>query len=272
MGTRRKFAAIVAASVTAGGVLMATPAGALTVAASATRSAAVTSSSQADNVYAVQTSADGKTIGMTLWEPAPGVSSRELYQRLSKHGIKGLIDPAAVSPMIAVCGRYGSANTLYDGAVCNPAPSWPRNGYTNPQIYYHDTSSSAWPVGTVIAVWNGSPNIHVTWSPNGCPGYTGTHCVDVSSANYGASGWTGETYVPYDSQSHYLLDGQVWIHLNDYYVNNTSTQAKHTACQEVAHAFGLGHNTSSGCMVSGGQGTAPTNDDYEEIIHYVYPY
>ncbi|MDI2125015.1 hypothetical protein [Yinghuangia seranimata] len=119
---------------------------------------------------------------------------------------------------IAQCGRWGSANVLMDGQVCNPAPSWARNGYTNPQIYYHDMSSSAWPVGTAISVWNGSPNVHLTWSPNGCPGYTGTHCVNVYSGNYGWI-YAGKFTADYDSQTHYLRDGTNSVMLNDNFVS-----------------------------------------------------
>ncbi|MDI2130517.1 hypothetical protein [Yinghuangia seranimata] len=131
-------------------------------------------------------------------------------------------------------------------------------------------SSSAWPVGTAISVWNGSPNVHLTWSPNGCPGYTGTHCVNVYSGNYGYI-YAGKFTADYDSQSHYLRDGTNAVMLNDNFVSAYPTAARQLACHEI----GLGHNSSpASCLYTGNTqpGWTPTDDDFQEIIRYVYPY
>jgi hypothetical protein len=204
------------------------------------------------------------------------VTTAQLYQKLKAKGVRGLIAPSgnSVKPMTDGYCIYGTAYAL-QGGNC-PAYHWNRNGYTNPQIYYHDMSSSAWPEGTVISTWNNSPKIHVAWAPSGCPGYSGTHCVPVFSGNYGASGWDGQTYVPVDSSNAFIEGASgVAIDFNDYYGNGYSyNQHLSVACHETGHSFGMDHNVSTNsCLyyIPTSGSTTPDSDDYSLIANILYP-
>jgi hypothetical protein len=253
---------------------MGTPASA----AQSVRHAPVTTASQAvpasastaavgSEVRAEYRTADGITHG-ALFLAAAGVSAKQLYQNLQKAHVRGLIDPSAIVPLDSSCS-YGTAECLNGQA---PPDVWARNGYTNPQIYYHDMSSSAWPEGTVISQWNNSPNIHVAWTPNGCPGYSGTHCVNVSDGYYGTSGvwYQAQALTWYNvDANHYFIDGSVSIQFNDSYSSNHRA----VACQETGHSFGMGHNLDTGsCMYAYNPYSGyPDSDDYSLIKYVLYP-
>lgn len=253
----RLAAAVMIGGFLAAGLATAAPADAATSRPSAT------GGSLGAEVRAEYRTPDGITHG-AVYLAAPGVSADQLYQRLQKANTRGLIAPSRFVPFDSSC-NYGTAECL-DGQA--PPLVWNRNGYTNPQIYYHDTSSSAWPEGTVISQWNQSPNIHVAWAPNGCPGYSGTHCINVSDAYYGSTGWQGLTVYSWDSSRHFI-DGRVYIEYNDSYSSNH----KAVACQETGHSFGMGHNVDTGsCMYSvNPYSGAPDSDDYSLITHVLYP-
>lgn len=227
----------------------------------------VASSAVGGEVRAEYRTTDGVTHG-AVFSAAPGVSAEQLYKNLLKVKVRGLIDPAAVTPYDLSCS-YGTAYCLSSQA---PPYVWARNGYANPQIYYHDTSSSAWPEGTVIAQWNNSPKIHVAWAPSGCPGYSGTHCVPVTDGYYGTSGaWSNSqaiTWYNVDANG-YFIDGQVSIQFNDSYSSNHRA----VACQETGHSFGMGHNLDTGsCMYAyNPYGGYPDSDDYSLIANVLYP-
>ncbi len=222
-------------------------------------------------VHVEYRTADGVTHG-AHYLAAPGVSADQLYKKLKATGVKGLIDPstaaaAAASSSLVESGSCGYGTASNVAGTCPPL-TWARNGYTNPQIYYNDRSGAGWPEGTVITEWNQSPNIHVARATGGCPGDSGTHCVDVSDGYYGATGWLAITYYNWDGNSHFL-DGSVSIQYNDSY--NSNHQA--VACHETGHAFGMGHNDSTGsCLYwQDPQATWPNNDDYNEVLYQLYP-
>ena len=228
--------------------------------------AAAAATGGAVSVRAQYVTDDGLTHG-TTYEAAPGVSAAQLYQRLRAQGVQNLVAPAdssGVTPLVGSCG-YGTASSA--SGTCPPA-TWARNGFTNPQIYYYDTSSSSWPVGTVLGEWNESPNIHAVWSSSGCSGTSGTHCVKVTDAGYGQTGWAGQTSATWNSSYHFI-DGSVSIKLNDSY----ASVHRSVACTEVGLSIGVGYNSSSSsCMYSGSTtATWPNSDDYNEILYKLYP-
>lgn len=63
------------------------------------------------------------------------------------------------------------------------------------QVYFDDYSASQWHIGTEgVAAWNDAPNYFRPYRVDGgsCDG-DAVHCVPVRSANYGATGWHGQT-------------------------------------------------------------------------------
>jgi hypothetical protein len=226
-------------------------------------------STSPDDVY-VQYPTDNGVVSMAVYLPAPGVSAAALARKLRAKGLAAFIPGDRLHPLTNGC-TYGTATAL--GGKCPPI-HWNPGNFSNPQIYYFDESSSAWPVGTAITKWNSSPDIHVVWSPQGCPGTLGTHCIDVVDGNYGASGWTGYTWYQYNSSNHLLIDGSVFTHLNDYYAL-TSGEHRQVACHETGHGFGMGHNSSLNSCMYATTTTAVTNvpdgDDYLEITYNLYP-
>ncbi|MHA6760335.1 hypothetical protein [Streptacidiphilus sp. PAMC 29251] len=217
-------------------------------------------------VQSLYVTADGIAHG-TDYLAAPGVSATQLYSTLKARGVKNLVAPSSgtgIVPLTGSCG-YGTASNI--NGTCPPV-TWARNGFTNPQIYYRDTTGSSWPVATVLGEWNDSPNIHVAWAPSGCPGTAGTHCVIVNEGYDGVNGIPGTTYYSYNTSTHHFVDGSVSIHFNDSYTANHRA----LACNETGKSIGLGRNTSSSsCMYNNPSGTWPVSDDYNEILHQLYP-
>lgn len=228
-------------------------------------------------VRAQYTSNDGVTHA-TVYDVADGYTADQAYTLLKAQGVKGLQDPSQKAPTPnqgvtpnstppegSTCS-YGTAHSIQ----CPPTKKWARNGYTNPQIYYYDHTGSRWPVGTAISTWNQSPNIHVAWSPSGCPSNLAYHCVDVSEAHNGANGTYGYTSWQWDPASGYFYNGTVNIQFNDdMYTNNLTI-----ACHEIGHSFGMDHNDStSSCMYSVGNlgSSSPSSSDYSLITAVLYP-
>lgn len=80
-----------------------------------------------------------------------------------------------------------------------------------------------------------------------CKPYTGT--VEVCNARYGKNGWLGLAQI-WTSGGHIV---QATAKMNDSYYDNTrlfpasdQVARQHVLCQEVGHAFGLGHQDESG--------------------------
>ena len=78
-----------------------------------------------------------------------------------------------------------------------------------------------------------------------CSAVAGT--TQVCNSAYGANGWLGLATVWMNSSSHIV---QGTAKMNDTYFNtstyNNSNQKRHVVCQEVAHSFGLAHQSTNG--------------------------
>jgi hypothetical protein len=209
-----------------------------------------------EHVTAVEALPDGST-RVTFWEPAPGVTAQQLHRRLQARRVQGLQNPlAALAAAPATCA-LGTART----AFC-PQVRWATNGHEDPQVYFVDHTTAAWPVSAAVPVWNQAQNVDSYYRWNTCPTLAGVHCVHVNSANYGDTEWLGETSIRFDAARN-LIDGQVEVRFNNFHTT-TAARKRKTVCHELGHALGLGHSTSAlSCMVSGAATPAtPHADDY----------
>jgi len=218
------------------------------------------------DVYAIKSLADGTT-SVTVYRPAPGVTADALAKKLKGQGVQGVQAPASgdVTTLALPCS-YGTATTV----TCSPA-RWAHNGFSDPQVYFLDHTSSAWPMTAVVPKWNESVGIdsYYRWYTDGCPG-GGRHCAHVYNSNYGATGWTGQTSYSYNSDL-YFVDGSVSMQLNDYY-GGSPAEPRNTACHEAGHVLGLGHNTStSSCLYGSRTSTTVPNSDDFALLPRIYP-
>jgi len=161
-------------------------------------------------------------------------------------------------------------------AATLPTQSW--NGYHwahtgNLAIMVGNNTSAKWTpyLATAETVWSTDkyidflPTAGMT-SATGCAGVYGT--IQVCSANYGATGWSGWTTVYTSGTSIY----QATIKLNDYYFNqaryNTAAYFQQVICQELGNSLGLqdsdhlfGNLNTGSCMdyTNDPSGTLGTN-------------
>ncbi len=209
----------------------------------------------------------------TVYTAAAGVTTTALYQSLRSAGVPGLIDPAARSQQsfAAVSCSYGRVDTL----TCSPV-RWNKRGFGDPQVYFRDSTSSAWPVSASVTEWNravGADSYYI-WHANGpCPAAsTGKHCVPVASAYYG-SNWIGRIDYSFDA-NRYFIDGSVRVYLNS--SHGPAEDYRSVACAQLGHTLGIGHNdASNSCMystrVSGPDARYPNSDDFGLIRYALYP-
>jgi hypothetical protein len=225
----------------------------------------------AAEVWTRQSNADGSTT-MSVYQAPGGITSSSLYQSLRNAGVAGLVDPATAPPTIAAAATctYTSANTL----TCPPV-RWDRKHFGDPQVYFRDSSSSAWPVSAAVTDWNSGvgADVYYIWHlSGGCPGVsTGKHCVSVASASYT---WNAALRVSWISDSGYFRDGSVKVELNNRYSSSADNRA--LACRGIGKALGVGNNTTrSSCMypqaVDGPDYGSPHSSDRNLIRYVLYP-
>ncbi|MBH0201136.1 MAG: hypothetical protein HP496_02250 [Nitrospira sp.] len=107
---------------------------------------------------------------------------------------------------------------------------------------------------TVCPTSGSSPCISVIVKPQKATGVAGNNCgavqgtTQVCNKTYGANGWLGLATI-------WLNGGHITkgtAKMNDTYLSksggryNTVNERRHVMCQEVAHTFGLGHQSTSG--------------------------
>ncbi|OKI41690.1 matrixin family metalloprotease [Micromonospora sp. CB01531] len=216
-------------------------------------------------VVSVQKNPDG-TITETAYTPAPGVTPDDLAARLTARGAPNVAvaDESDMGALVAACSS-GTARTWPSSATC--FVRWAYNGYLRPQVYFIDHSGSEWPVGRSVTKWNETSGIDSVYRTpsSGCPG-GGIHCVHVYSGNYG-SGWTGQTSRTLNAAGTYYAGATV--QLNTYY-SGTEYERWNTACHELGHVLGLGHNTSTGSCVYAYRSSQryPNTDDFNLLERY----
>jgi hypothetical protein len=209
----------------------------------------------------------------TVYTAAAGVTVAALYQSLRSAGVPGLVDPATRSQQsfAAVSCSYGRVDTL----TCAPV-RWNKRGFDDPQVYFRDSSGSAWPVSASVTEWNravGADSYYIWYANGSCPAAsTGRHCVPVTSAYYG-SNWIGRIDYSYDA-NRYFIDGSVRVYLNS--SHGPAEDYRSVACAQLGHTLGIGHNdASNSCMYStrvpGPDARYPNSDDFGLIRYALYP-
>jgi len=207
-----------------------------------------------------------------IYTPAAGVSTVELYRRLKAAGVPDLVDPSSRATVQDPFQCYWGTAYALDSGRCPPI-SWTQDGLVRPRVTIMDYTNSAWPVHAATDTWNQSIAIDVIY---GSCGLTG-HCVRVHNNDYGPTGWAGGNYRQIDANRH-IIDGSARVQLNDYYHRNApfNTYAGHrsTACHEVGHSIGVGHNMStSSCMYAdqiSSNPQYPSSDDFGLLANIVY--
>lgn len=212
---------------------------------------------ESKQVLAEQPLPDGAT-RYTSYTPAKGVAPEQLAAKLRRTGVNAEVvtqdgSGDGISAFAGMCA-YGIARTL----TC-PPKYWRNNGYDDPQVYFIDHSSWQWPTDQAVYTWNQSYGIDSYYAWGGCPGYGGTHCIDVWSGNYGP-GWSGLTTWVANSDGSFVELGSL-VQLNDYY-SYSGTQRRSNVCHELGHALGLGHAVGGGSCMNPYRGDYPHSDDF----------
>jgi len=132
--------------------------------------------------------------------------------------------------------------------------------------------------------WNaGNTPVHSTvvsgTSNSNCAMVAGT--IQVCNKSYGSNGWLGLASINLQSGTKHITQGTA--KMNDTYFNtstyNNKNEREHVMCQEVAHVFGLDHQSTDGsslntCMdyfsntgsnAGSTASTKPNSHDYSEL-------
>jgi hypothetical protein len=197
------------------------------------------------DVISTQTLPDG-TVRVDTYTPAPGVTAEQLAASLREQGKVNVVVDRHVATEQTDPHAAGADDCSYGQArsVTCPVSYWTNMTRANPVVVFNDHAGAQWPTDNAVYKWNTTPNIDSWYRWNYCPQYENVHCVDVHSANYGATGWYGNTthyYVP-------PLYGRIvgaHVELNDYY-GTPGTTRNAVVTHELGHALGLGHNMWSG--------------------------
>jgi hypothetical protein len=150
---------------------------------------------------------------------------------------------------------------------------------TSPWTTKLQTASSDWSASSVLNTQRQSGDTSASVRQN-CPPDTGK--VRVCNYNYGNTGWLGVAQIwIYVGKDGHIAQGVA--EMNDYYFGNSSyaynnsAEMQHVICQEVAHTFGLDHQSEDGtslntCMdyyhnTSGSdtKSTHPNQGDYDQL-------
>jgi hypothetical protein len=188
---------------------------------------------------------------------------------------------SASATSAAVC-RYGDTLGLGDNTLIYPCVRWGHAGFSDPQVYFRDHTPAAWPVREAVADWNQTVGIdsYWIWNTTACPAAsTGKHCVNVYAGAYGTDDLSAWIDYQYDDRSNRFIDGTVKVYFNTSYNHGNANQHRSTACEEIGHALGVGHNTdeTEGSCMNQMVGPVPVSDlhpgsnDRGLLTHVVYP-
>lgn len=140
---------------------------------------------------------------------------------------------------------------------------WNRVNTAIAQVYYIDHTGAAWPVNSSVVQWNQTSRLGVYYrTPSqGCPG-SNVGCVHVYEVNT-TQNYYGSTSYSVNSAGHFTF---AQINLNNHW-SLSAVGHRHTACQEIGHAFGLAHQYASNtCMNDNRLDTQyPNTHDYDQI-------
>jgi hypothetical protein len=232
------------------------------VPASAATTTTTATAGDGGSVYATSKAKDGTRVD-TIYDPAPGVTPANLAASLRATGIAAkAVAPTQPGTAKAACS-YGSARTW----GC-PMARWPVNSNGGRAVYFLDHTSRAWPVQTAASYWDRTRGLSVNyrWYSRGCPPASVGGCVKVRSANYGATGWTGQTSRSVTSSN---VIAYAATKLNDYY-RGSPAEHRNTACHEMGHVLGLDHNhSSSSCLYAARTSVqVPNSNDFSLLEIY----
>jgi hypothetical protein len=219
------------------------------------------------SVVSVEENADG-SVTETAYTPAEDVDVLDLASALRERGVThvSIRTAAEVTPSVAACAN-GSARTWPSPSAC--FVKWAKSGAARPVIDFVDHASSRWPVGRAVTEWNRTSGIDSIYRPAsaGCDG-SPAHCVQVTSGNYGNVGWVGQTSRTTNAAQTYFTHANVKF--NDYYASSALSNQWNSACHELGHVLGLGHNTSSGSCMYYRQSSQryPSNQDVALLERY----
>jgi len=263
--------------VTAVAVTLALSPGATPAAAASTTTASLAVASRTttptDESHEVWTAVPGpnKTVTYTVYQPAPGVTAAQLHRTLAAIGTVGLSNPAADTHLRDPFSCYLETAYALDNGRCPPI-RWTWSGYDDPQVYFRDHTPNGWPVREAVASWNKAIGVDSYWTISSCPGGS-RHCVDVWADDYGPTGWSGSTTYTITFGRNFV-DGSVRSKLNDWYATSTADR-RTSACHEIGHALGVGHNMSrSSCMYgtdSSNDPQQPHRSDFDLLRRVIYP-
>jgi hypothetical protein len=163
-----------------------------------------------------------------------------------------------VAAAVLLAGAIPANASHYLGA------HWNRVNTAIAQVYYIDHTGAAWPVNSSVVTWNQTSRLGVYYRTptQGCPG-SNVGCVHVYEVNT-TEGYYGATIIgPIATGNHFTT---VKINLNNHFALS-AVGHRHTACQEIGHAFGLDHQYASDtCMNDSRLDTQyPNTHDYDEI-------
>ncbi|WP_344171448.1 hypothetical protein [Pilimelia columellifera] len=212
----------------------------------------------------------GGRLERTSYRAAPGVTARQLRERLTRDGVRGIADPSALTATEDPYSCFLGTAYALDNGRCPPI-RWTWAGYYDPQVYFRDRTGPAWPVRETVRDWNQAVGIDSYWTTGACP--DDRHCVNVHSADYGGTGWSGATSFTI-TYGRNFVDGTVVVRLNDRYATGAADRRSST-CHELGHALGVGHNLSqASCMFAKDTNANPTRphpSDFNLLRRVIYP-
>ena len=222
--------------------------------------------------------ADGTT-RITVIPVPEGVTAQRFYADLSSAGVTNLMPPHQVGAALAAPCTWGQAQG-FDAAAW-PCVRWANNGWSDPQVYFRDWTPANWPVDVSVYEWNKAVGVdsYYMWHTTACPSVsTGKHCVNVYDATCPVPGLSGKVGCT-DSvitSGNLFVDGSVKVYLNTA-LDGNGEDNRGTACHELGHALGMGHNmreNGASCMGQskpGPDNKYPSAEDFSLLKCRIYP-